>query len=60
MARSVACYEGFCIDDSENRSNIGTYIVLGALLVVALGAALYSNASLIGTEILTNPFFTVL
>ncbi|MDR3563258.1 MAG: hypothetical protein P4N59_17750 [Negativicutes bacterium] len=60
MARSVACYEGYCEVGNEHVSNIAASIVLAVVVAAALGVALYSNAAFIGTEILDNPFFTVL
>lgn len=61
MARSVACYDSFCVEDNYDDGNrVGTFIALGVALVVLLGVALYSNATVIGTELLANPYFTVL
>ncbi|MDR3590172.1 MAG: hypothetical protein P4N41_11005 [Negativicutes bacterium] len=59
MAKSIVCYETFCVEDNEHNANIGNFIVLGILLVAALGLALYSSADVIGTELLNNPLFTV-
>jgi hypothetical protein len=58
MARAVACYEGFCVEDKNHEGElIGTLLTLGIALAVVLGVVLYNNAALIGTEMLANPFF---
>ncbi|MDR3563582.1 MAG: hypothetical protein P4N59_19410 [Negativicutes bacterium] len=55
MSRTVAWYEEF--SGAEDKSNISFFVVLGVAVVIGIATVLVSNISLIGTEMLNNPFY---